>query len=191
MSFAFFLFTTGAFGALQNYATPLLHSLYDISLAAAATSLTAFLFGGAAGIAVGGILASRNAPHDIQIAVALGAAALVALVVASGWLPGWSVTPALGLMGFCTGIAGPSRDLLVRKAATARFGQEAYGRIYGFVYSGLDIGGAAAPLVFGPLMDAQHFKSVLLLVALLQGFAVLTALGVGRLRGGRVNEPGQ
>jgi hypothetical protein len=103
------------------------------------------------------------------------------VVIASGVLPAWSVLPAMGVMGFSAGIAGPSRDLLVRRAATARFGQQAFGRVYGFVYSGLDIGLAVAPLAFGPLMDAGRFGTVLVGVALLQGAAILTALGVGRL----------
>lgn len=181
MCFAFFLLITAAFGALQNFATPMMQNLYGLPVAAAAATLTAFLLGGAAGIAAGGVLASRNAPHDRLIAGALGAAALIAVLIASGALPGWSVSPAMGVMGFCTGIAGPSRDLLVRRAATSRFGQQAYGRVYGFVYSGLDIGLAISPLAFGPLMDAGHFGAALAGVALLQGAAILTALGVGRL----------
>ena len=71
-------------------------------------------------------------------------------------------------IGFCTGIAGPSRDLLVRRAATARFGQAAYGRVYGFVYSGLDLGLALAPVIFGTLMDGQRFGAVLVGIAVLQ-----------------------
>ncbi|OQY69427.1 MAG: MFS transporter, partial [Rhodocyclaceae bacterium UTPRO2] len=181
MCFAFFLLITAAFGALQNFATPMMQNLYGLPVAAAAATLTAFLLGGAAGIAAGGVLASRNAPHDRLIAGALGAAALIAVLIASGALPGWSVSLAMGVMGFCTGIAGPSRDLLVRRAATSRFGQQAYGRVYGFVYSGLDIGLAISPLAFGPLMDAGHFGAALAGVALLQGAAILTALGVGRL----------
>jgi predicted MFS family arabinose efflux permease len=181
MCFAFFLLITAAFGALQNFATPMMQNLYGLSVAAAAATLTAFLLGGAGGIVAGGVLAGRNAPHDRLIAAALGAAALIAVLVAGGALPAWSITPALGAMGFCTGIAGPSRDLLVRRAATSRFGQQAYGRVYGFVYSGLDIGLAVSPLAFGPLMDAGQFGAALVGVALLQGMAILTALGVGRL----------
>ncbi len=83
-------------------------------------------------------------------------------------------------IGFCTGIAGPSRDLLVRRAATARFGQAAYGRVYGFVYSGLDLGLALAPALFGPLMDGPRFGAVLIGIAVLQTLAILTALRVGK-----------
>ena len=181
MCFCFFLVVTAAFGALQNYATPVMHEIYGLPLAAAAATLTAFLLGGAVGIAGGGVLASRSGAHDRQIAAALAAAAAVALAIASGVLPSWSVLPAMGVMGFCGGIAGPSRDLLVRRAATARFGQQAFGRIYGFVYSGLDVGLAISPLLFGPLMDGGRFGAVLVGVALLQGAAILTALRVGRV----------
>ncbi|MDT3735423.1 MAG: MFS transporter [Denitratisoma sp.] len=183
MCFAFFLLITTAFGALQNFATPVMQNVYGLSVAAAAATLTAFLLGGAAGIVAGGVLAGRSGAHDRLIAAALGAAALMAVVIAGGVLPAWSVSLAMGAMGFCAGIAGPSRDLLVRHAATARFGQQAFGRVYGFVYSGLDLGLAVSPLVFGPLMDAGRFGAVLVGVALLQGAAILTALGVGRLPG--------
>ncbi len=180
MCFLFFLLVTTAFGALQNYATPLMQNVYGLPVAAAAATLSFFLLGGAAGIAVGGVLVSRGAAHDRLIAASLSAAALVAVLIASGVLPAWSVSMAMGVMGFFGGIAGPSRDLLVRQAATARFGQQAFGRVYGFVYSGLDTGLAVSPLVFGPLMDAGRFGTVLAGVALLQALAILTALNVGR-----------
>ena len=73
-------------------------------------------------------------------------------------------------IGYSTGIAGPSRDLLVRRAATSRFGQAAYGRVYGFVYSGLDSGLALAPLLFGGLMDSRRFAAVLIGIAALRGW---------------------
>jgi len=180
MCFSFFLVITTAFGALQNFATPVMQNLYGLSVAAAAATLTAFLLGGAAGIVAGGVLAVRSDSHDRLIAAALCGAALVALLIASGILPAGSVFLAMGTMGFCSGIAGPSRDLLVRRAAMANFGQRAFGRVYGFVYSGLDIGLALSPLLFGALMDGGRFAAVLVGVALLQGIAVLTALRVGR-----------
>ncbi|MFZ5464753.1 MAG: MFS transporter, partial [Pseudomonadota bacterium] len=157
-----------------------LNHVYGLSLAAAAAGLAAFLLGGAGGILVGGFLANRGEGHDRLIALALLAAAAVALALALGTVPSWSVSLLMGAMGFCAGVAGPSRDLLVRRAATSRFGQGSFGRVYGFVYSGLDIGLAVAPLIFGPLMDAGRFALVLGGVAVFQGLAVLTALGVGR-----------
>ena len=85
----------------------------------------------------------------------------------------------MAVMGFGMGIAGPSRDLLVRKAATQGLGHASYGRVYGFVYSGLDLGVATAPLIFGPIMDAGQFSALWIGIALFQGFAVISALYVG------------
>ncbi len=138
-----------------------------------------FLLAAAVGILVGGFVAKRH-QQDRIIAVSLAVAVVFALVLARVIIPAWAVLPAMARIGFFTGIAGPSRDLLVRRAATARFGKAAYGRIYGFVYSGLDSGLAISPLVFGHYMGAQRFAAVLVGVALFQAFAVLTALGVGR-----------
>lgn len=180
LCFVFFFLVTMAFGALQNYAPPAFQQLYGMSLAAGASSLTAFLLGGAAGMAVGGFLVARSDAHDRRIAVVLIAAALLAAVIATGAVPAWSVMLLMAAAGFCNGVAGPSRDMLVRRAATARFGQKSFGRVYGFVYSGLDTGLAIAPFIFGPLMDAGRFAWVLGGVALLQGLAVFAALHVGR-----------
>lgn len=178
MCFAFFLLITSAFGAIQNFASPILQQLHGLSLASGAMALSAYLFGGAVGILGGGFLAQKGA-HDRLIAGALSVAAALAIVLALAPLPTWSVLPLMAGIGFCTGIAGPSRDLLVRRAATARFGQTAYGRVYGFVYSGLDAGLALAPLIFGGFMDQGRFGDVLIGIALFQSLAILTALRVG------------
>lgn len=179
MCFLFFFLITTAFGAIQNFATPILQALYGLSLGAAASSLSTYLLGGAAGITLGGFLAQKG-EHQYLIAGALGIAALLALLLAAGVLPAWAILPLMGCIGFCVGVAGPSRDLLVRRAATARFGQSAFGRIYGFVYSGLDLGLAMAPLIFGGFMDAKRFSAVLVGIAIMQTLSIFTALRVGK-----------
>ena len=179
MSFAFFFFSTTAFGALQNYVAPLLSNLYGLSLAAATACLTGYLLGSSAGVVVGGFLASKARSHGRIIATALAVGALMAALVATAVPPAWSVIVLLSIMGFGVGIASPSRDLMVREATAHSLGHSALGRVYGFVYSGLDTGLAMSPLMFGPLMDRSHFSAVLFGVALLQGMAILTALTVG------------
>ncbi len=179
MCFAFFFLITTAFGAIQNYAAPIIEHLYGLARPLAAGSLSAYLLGGAGGIALGGFLAKKG-EHDRIIALMLGGAALLALLLATGWPPAWSIPVLMAGIGFLTGVAGPSRDLLVRRAAVGRFGEAAYGRIYGFVYSGLDAGLALAPLIFGAFMDEGQESRVLVGIALLQGVAIFTALGVGR-----------
>jgi MFS family permease len=189
LCFAFFLITTGAFGVLQNYGPAILHNVYALALPVASMGLTAYLLGSALGMVVGGFVGVRFEDSDFVIAPALSVSAATAVLLASGASPTLVTLPLMALIGFGVGVAGPSRDLLVRRAATAQFGATAYGRVYGFVYSGLDVGLAISPLVFGPLLDAGRYRAPLLGVAALQVAALLLALAVGsgtrRLRAAR------
>ena len=108
LCFAIFLLTTSAFGAFQNFGSPVLHHVYGLTLGVAATALTAFLLGGSAGMAVGGFLAGRGPQHDRRIALALSGGAVLALVLASGAVPEAAVLPFMALVGFSNGLAGPS-----------------------------------------------------------------------------------
>jgi MFS family permease len=186
LSFAFFFLTTMAFGILQNYAPAILSRVYGVSVVLASGGLTAYLFGSGAGMVAGGFLAERG--HRM-IAAALGLAALMSSVLASGNAPVMALWPLMAGMGLGVGLAGPGRDLLVRRAAASRFGRASFGRVYGFVYSGLDTGQALSPVLFGPLLDAGRFRDALIAVALLQILSVFTALGVGSRVGETVSLP--
>jgi predicted MFS family arabinose efflux permease len=179
MCFLFFFLAVMAFGGLQNFAPPIFARTYGVTIAFATTALTAYLLGNAAGTAAGGFFATKGEHQDRLVAVALACAALCSILLASGAIPGWSIVSLMAVMGFGVGFSGPSRDILVRRAATSTFGSGAFGRVYGFVYSGIDAGLALAPLAFGPLMDAGRYTQVLWGVAALQTLAIGAALAVG------------
>jgi MFS family permease len=176
MSFAFFLVTTMAFGILQNYAPAILSTVYGVSLVIANGGLTSYLLGSGTGMILGGFVAERG---DRMVGAALAFAALMSAILASGAMPTLALWPLMAAMGFGVGMAGPGRDLLVRRAATSRFGKSSFGRVYGFVYSGLDSGQALSPVLFGPLLDAGYFREALIGVAILQGSGLFFALHVG------------
>jgi FSR family fosmidomycin resistance protein-like MFS transporter len=184
LAFMFFLLITAAFGGLQSFSVPVLGGLYGISATAAVAALTGYLLGAAAGMVAGGFVAVRVHTHDRTVGGALVGSALCAGTLASGLLPAWSVIPLMAGIGIGVGVAGPSRDLLVRRVATESLAggnkSPAFGRVYGFVYSGLDVGLALGPLAFGMLLDAGGRDGVLPGVALLQILAVLTVLAMGR-----------
>ncbi len=184
LAFAFFLLITAAFGGLQSFSAPVLGGIYGISAAAGVAALTGYLLGSAAGMVAGGFVAARVHAHERTVGGALIAAAAFASVLASGLPPAWSVLPLMVGIGIGVGLAGPSRDLLVRRVATESLpggnGSPAFGRVYGFVYSGLDVGLALGPLAFGMLLDAGGRNGVLPGVALLQILAVLTVVAMGR-----------
>jgi predicted MFS family arabinose efflux permease len=184
LAFMFFLLITAAFGGLQSFSAPVLGGIYGLSPGAAVAALTGYLLGSAAGMVIGGFVAVRVHAHDRTVGAALVAAAIFASVLASGLPAAWSVIPLMVGIGVGVGLAGPSRDLLVRRVATDSLAggnaSPAFGRVYGFVYSGLDVGLALGPLAFGALLDAGGRDGVLPGVALLQVLAVLTVLAMGR-----------
>ena len=180
-AFAFFFFSTFAFGALQNFAPSLLRDLYGLSITAATSALTIYLIGSSMGLVWGGFLAKPGNQHERYVAAALASGAALALLLSFGMLPGWLVLPIMALMGFGIGIAGPSRDLLVRTATKARLGEAAFGRVYGMVYSGLDVGLALSPIAFGLLLDNNLPKLVFVGIAITLVMAIVAAAALGRV----------
>lgn len=181
LCFGFFFWTTAALAAIQSFASPALQRLYGLPLSATAFVVTGYMLCAAAGIVAGGFLVGRVQRLERTIAVAMTAAALVLLLAASGWLPGGVAAVLVALAGIGTGLASPSRDMLIRQAAPPG----ATGRVYGMVYSGLDVGFATAAPVFGALLDHGHAAGVLQGAALALFAAVGSAALVGVRLAGR------
>ncbi|MBD8530480.1 MULTISPECIES: MFS transporter [unclassified Massilia] len=175
MCFGFFFLTSVALGGIQAFSSASLTSLYGISLATAATAYTTFMLSSAAGMVAGGFLAARAHNHDRTIAICFLFAAALALLLSASVVPGPLVVLVMGAIGLSTGVAGPSRDLLIRAAAPPN----ATGRVFGVVYSGLDSGMAVGPVLFGMLMDGGHPAGLFIGVALFQTLAIATAVGAG------------
>jgi FSR family fosmidomycin resistance protein-like MFS transporter len=178
MCFAFFFFYAGALSIVQTFAPQAARELHAVPAHLVAICLTVYMVCAAGGMLAGGFLASDPDRAERIVGVAFGLAALVALAIGFTQLPASAVPVLFGAMGFVSGMAGPSRDLLVKRSAP----DNATGRVYGVVYSGLDIGQAVVPLVIGTLMDHGAFSSVWLALALLQGVLIVSAFNVRRVR---------
>ncbi len=176
MCFAYFVLLAVSMVGLQTFEIPATMMLYDTSIAVATSALTAFLLGGSAGILAGGILADRTTQHHLVASVGILLAAAGVAVIATGHVPVPLVMPLLGLVGFFLGATLPSRDLLVRQATPAG----ASGKTYGFVYSGLDAGAAAVPILFGALLDHGEPHWVFLIVCMAMLLSVVTVLNMRR-----------
>ena len=149
LCFSFFFWSTVALSAIQNFAGPALATIYALPLSATAFVVTGYMVCGALGMVVGGFVAARVQALEKTIAAAMAASACLLLLVGSGLLPAWLAAVTAALAGAGTGLAGPSRDMLIKRAAPPG----ATGRVYGTVYSGLDVGFALAAPVFGAWMD--------------------------------------
>ena len=149
--FAFFTFYSMALIGLQTFSVSVTAALYGAPLLSASTALTGFLFGGIVGIVAGGVAAAHSSRHNLVAASGMLIGAALTLLLASGALPLWLLTGTMTLVGFFIFSTQPSRDILVRGATPPG----ATGMVYGFVYSGLDLGGSLSPLLFGWMLD-QH-----------------------------------
>jgi MFS family permease len=175
MCFAFFFLTAVALGGIQAFASIGLMQLYGISRELATGSYTAYMLASAGGMLLGGFVGAGRQDHDRTVAIAFAVAAALALLLGAAVVPGWLALPLMALVGFFSGIAGPSRDLMIRAAAP----KNATGRVYGIVYSGLDAGLSVGPALFGLVMDAGHPGWLFAGIALFQALAIVTAVGVG------------
>lgn len=178
MCFAFFFFYAVSLNGVQAFAPEAARLLHDVPVQVAAICLTVYMVCSAGGMVVGGFLASDPARCERIVGAGFGAASAIALVVGFADVPAAAVPVLFGAMGFGAGIAGPSRDLLVKRSSP----DNATGRVYGVVYSGLDIGQAVAPLMFGALMDLGQPAQVWLAIAVVQGVLIASAFNVRRVR---------
>ncbi len=176
LCFSFFFWTTSALSAIQGFASPALVKLYGLPTSVTAFVVTAYMLCGAAGMVVGGFLVARVARLERTIAAAMSLSALMLLLAASGSLPPLVAAGCVALAGVGTGLAGPSRDMLIKRAAPPG----ATGRVYGTVYSGLDLGFALAAPVFGALLDQGHAAGVFAGAAGAMALGVASAAVVGQ-----------
>jgi len=168
LCFSFFFWSTCALSAIQSFASPALQKMYGLPLSATAMVVTGYMLCGAAGMVVGGFLVGRVERLEKVIGICLLASAALLVLVGSGVLPGMGALAVASLAGLGTGLAGPSRDMLIKRAAPPG----ATGRVYGTVYSGLDLGFALAAPIFGALLDRG------LAGGIFHGSALTLALGV-------------
>lgn len=175
LCFSFFFWSTCALSAIQSFASPALQQIYGLPLSSTSLVVTGYMLFGAAGMVLGGFAVPRVQRIERIIAVALLIAAVLLFIVGAALVPAAWAAGVAALAGFATGLAGPSRDMLIRRAAPPG----ATGRVYGTVYSGLDLGFAVAAPVFGALLDHHQAGAVFHGAALTLVLGVVSAAWVG------------
>ena len=160
LCFLFFALQATAFIALQGFMPLSLHQLFGLDMVAATASVTFFMIGSAAGTMAGGVMADRSGRHQRIIVGGLALAALILALIGRIELPTPVLLAAVALAGALAGLTTPSRDMLVRAAAPPG----ASGKVFGFVYSELDLGATLTPTIMGSLLDTGHPRAVFIVV---------------------------
>jgi MFS family permease len=115
----------------------------------------------AVGVLFGGLLASRTTRHVTVAALSLalaGAATFLMGIVGHSTV---ALIAMSSLAGLFTGIVSPSRDMLVRSVTPPG----AFGRVFGFVSSGFNIGSMFAPMIYAMMMDRGEPRAVFMISA--------------------------
>jgi len=175
-AFAYFALLATSLIGIQTFAVTTLVALYDAPLALATAALTAFLLGSSGGVLVGAFLADHTRRHDLVAAAGMSTGAVLALALATGALALPALPVVMAIAGFALGMTSPSRDMLVRQATP----RGASGKVYGFVYSGLDLGSSLTPLLFGWLLDRGEPRAVFVVSAVFMLLTITTVVQVRR-----------
>ena len=176
LCFFYFIFQTAAGSGMQTFLPPALNAGFAVPLIIATSAVTAYLLGSMVGIVAGGFLAVRTTRHDRVAATGLLIGATLLAFVAGRLVPTPAIVPLFAAIGFSIGVTGPSRDLIVRNATP----KGAAGRVYGFVYSGLDLGAMLGPVWFGVMLDHGLAREVFAGIAALLVVAIATVVQVRR-----------
>ncbi len=181
MCWGFFFLSASALSTVQAFAPEAARQLHGVPVSLVAVCLSVYMVCNAGGGVLGGFLAADPSRSERVLGTAIAVAAVLAVAVALLPIPAAAVPVLFGAMGLSVGLAGPSRDLIIKRSTPAH----ASGRVYGVVYSGLDIGQALSPLLFGLLMDANQYQAVWLGLAAAQLAMMFTGLNVRRFVGSR------
>jgi MFS transporter, FSR family, fosmidomycin resistance protein len=157
---------------LYNYSVVALGALYGTPVTTANAVLSGNLLLSAIGVLLGGVLVGRTTRHAVVATIGLAAMALFTVLIAEVDLSALALIAAMSLIGLFSGVIMPSRDMIVREITPPG----SFGKVFGFVTTGFNIGGIVAPLIFGAIMDHGNPQLVFLAVA---AFCVIAVLTVG------------
>ena len=170
----FFFFSMASTSSLQSFAPSALFNIYQIPIDVGSYYITLLALGSAGGVLFGGYLAAKLRAPERIVSSCLSITIVMCILLATGLVSPSIIPFIFCALGFGYGVVAPSRDLLV-KAATPK---GVSGRVYGIVYSGIDLGAAVGPFIFGFFMDAGLPKALFLGIAMFQLMIIPTVFKV-------------
>ena len=168
----FFFCLAMANGGIQTFAVVSLGAIHGTSAEVANIGLSGFLLCSAAGVLLGGIIADRT-PHHERVA-AIGFACTSTMAVLLGWvdMPAAILIFVMSLGGLLNGMIQPSRDMMVRAVTPPG----SFGKVFGFVTTGFNLGGMVAPLTYAWLMDHGQPQMIYAIVVVFILLALVTCM---------------
>lgn len=165
----FFLIVAMGQIGLQTFTPTLMDKIYALGIETGGAFVTTMLIGVTVGVLCGGWLADHFRKPDRVVTIGYLLAVFVVFAIWRIDLTISQIYVAFAFIGFMYGIAFPSRELVVR-AATPK---GASGRVFGFVYSGMDVGSALTPVLFGWFVDTGIPRTAFLCVSVFWAISVV------------------
>ncbi len=162
LNLVFFMLIAAFAVGTQSYGIVALEALWGTSLSLSTTAITVHLMLSAFAVLVGGWLASRTNRHETVALIGLLVSGFALMPIAFIDFNATFLIALLALSGFFNGLMQPSRDMIVRAVTPPG----AFGRVFGFVTTGFNVGGVLAPPAFGYMMDTGTPASVIVGTAL-------------------------
>ena len=172
LNLLFFVLLALISGGTSNFSVVAFGALYGTPVTVANAALTGNLVLSAIGVLIGGLLVGRTSRHGLVAAFGLAGMAVFIALVAQVDLSALALIAAMSAAGLCTGIIMPSRDMIVREVTPPG----SFGKVFGFVTTGFNIGGIISPLIFGAIMDHGSPRLVFIMVAAFSLIAILTVV---------------
>jgi len=180
ISFVFFgLMAFCSFG-FMNFAVVALGALHGTDATTANAALTGYLLLSAFGVLAGGFVSARVPNHRLTATLALLATAFTAAAIGSLPMGSIALVATSSLAGLFFGAMLPARDMILREVTP----EGAFGKVFGFVTNGFNIGGILAPLIYGGLMDHGAPRMVFYVIALSALVCIASIAAVPRTRPG-------
>jgi FSR family fosmidomycin resistance protein-like MFS transporter len=170
----FFFFSMASTSSLQSFAPSALFSIYQVPLDVGSYYITLLALGSAGGVLFGGYLAAKLKAPERIVTSCLSVTIVMCLLLGTGFIPVGLIPILFFGLGFGYGVVAPSRDLLVKTVTP----KGVAGRVYGIVYSGIDLGAAVGPFIFGFFMDAGLPNALFLGIVVFQLMIIPTVFKV-------------
>ena len=180
LAFTFFAFMAMGSIGLMTFGASTLIALFEMPADQASMIISLQLSGSMFGILVGGVLADRYPRHDLMTAVVVTLAVAIMMTVPLFHLDSvYVLIPIFVIFGLLYGIAGPLRDMVVRSIAPSG----SAGKVFGFTYSGMDVGSAISTFLFGYMLSQSQPFWIFILIGtfmMLGVFSILFAKAAAR-----------
>ena len=168
----FFFCLAMASGGIQTFTVVGMGALHGTPASVANIALSGFLLFSAGGVLLGGIIADRTPHHERVAAVGFACTAAMAILMAWVNMPAAILIGVMSLGGLLNGIIQPSRDMMVRAVTPPG----SFGKVFGFVTTGFNLGGMVSPLLFAWLMDRGEPRAIFMIVVAFILLALVTVI---------------